>query len=152
MVEVKAGLANINGPWSDKRSGNMARALRRVGFGNRQETDNAADAMYKSLRYVGRDFVVQYYSVCGLKNDELTSRYPELIQITFDEIAAFLCNRFAKFPQKIPLDASCKMCQGFGYDFMRWFEQARWGEERHPSAARCFTALQGYIDRGEVSG
>ena len=151
MVEVKAGLAKINGPWSDERSGNMARALRRVGFGNRQETDNAADAMYKSLRYVGRDFVVQYYSVCGFRNDELSSRYPDLIQITFEEIASFLRDRFANFPQKIPQNASCTMWQGFGYDFMRWFEQASWGKERTPSAARCFTALRGYIDRGVVS-
>ena len=152
MVEVKAGMAAINGPWSDEHSGNMARALRRVGFGNKQETDSAADSMYKSLRYVGKDFIVQYYSVCDFRNDELSSRYPDLIQITFADIAEFLRDRFAKFPQKIPQNASCTMWKGFGYEFMRWFERASWGDKPSPSADRCYSALKGYIDQGAVSG
>ena len=151
MVEVKAGLAAINGPWSDVRSGNMARALRRVGFGNRQEIDVASASMYERLRYVGPDFIVQYFSVCGSRNPELTDRYPDLIQITFEEISEFLRDRFVRFPQKIPENASCSMWRGFGYEFMRWFERASWGKEEAPSAARCFTALRHYIDQGTAS-
>ena len=112
MVEVKAGRAQINGPWTNRGAANMSRALGRVGFGNKDEVKRAAEAMYDKLRYVGPSFIVQYYSVCGSKNSDLGQQYPSLIQITFDEIANFLCGRFQKFPQKIPENTSWVMWDG----------------------------------------
>ena len=151
MVEVKASLASINGPWTDRAENNMSRALQRVGFGNRDEIDRASQEMYDKLRYVGPSFIVQYYSVCSVKSPELSQQYSSLVQVTFDEIADFLHDRFKKFPQKIPEDSDLILWEGFGCEFMRWFERMGWHANGGASNVQCRAAVKRYIQFGECS-
>jgi hypothetical protein len=154
MVEVKAGICEINGPWSD-RSGfnnrheptNMERALARVGFGNRTEVNAAAEKMFEDLRYEGSQFVVQYFAVGRTSSSALKQAYPKLVQITFDEIGTFLGHRFSRFPEKIPGDRDIALWHGFGDKFRWWFEgnaSSRGG----PSEIDCQRAIKRYIDNG----
>lgn len=155
MVEVKAGPCSINGPWSDRGpdSGtvsqtNMARALTRVGFGNRSEVAIAAAGMFESLRHESTEFVVQYFSVGKDTSPDLANRYPLLKQITFDQIATFLKVRFSGFPEKIPQDRSISLWPGFGDAFRWWFESAR--HNQAPTDRQCLAFVQGYIANGRT--
>lgn len=151
MVEVKAGKCSINGPWSDINEriddpgpSNMERALSRVGFGNHSEITSASSAMYGNLRYEGQQFIVQYFAIGRSKCEELKIKYPNLVQITFDEIAIFLRDRFSCFPEKIPMDSSITLWKGFGDAFRWWFESNGYGKT--PSIRECQNALHNYIN------
>ena len=151
MVEVKAGKCSINGPWSDVNArnndlgpSNMERALSRVGFGNHSEITSASSAMYGNLRYEGQQFIVQYFAIGRSKCEELKIKYPNLVQITFDEIAIFLRDRFSCFPEKIPMDSSITLWKGFGDAFRWWFESNGYGKT--PSIRECQNALHNYIN------
>ncbi len=154
MVEVKAGLCAINGPWSDRMvrdrergKSNMERALGRVGFGNREEISRAADSMYEALRYEGNNFVVQYFTVGRRVSDDLKNKYPKLVQISFDHVGEFLLERFSNFPEKIPNDSDIQLWEGFGGWFLRWFEAN--GYRNLPSVIACQRAVLQYIDHGK---
>jgi len=154
MIEVKAGECNINGPWSDNygtnqniEQSNMKRALGRVGFGNHTETTSAARDMYEHLRHVGNSFIVQYFAVGRTISNELRDKYPRLVQITFDQIGAFLQSRFTDFPEKIPADYGIDLWKGFGDKFRRWFESS--GYRTTPSVVSCQQALIKYINTGQ---
>ncbi len=154
MVEVKAGKCDINGPWSDSGerdsnslNSNMERALCRVGFGNRTEVSNASSSMYESLRYVGTNFIVQYFAVGSRTSKELEQKYPKLVQITFDQIAYFFRDRFNGFPEKIPLDKNISLWDGFGDAFRWWFEAN--GYRKSPSIEACQSAVLRYINTGK---
>jgi hypothetical protein len=153
MVEVKAGKCSINGPWSDVNErdkilgrSNMERALSRVGFGNRAEVNAASAAMYERLRYEGSNFIVQYFAIGKVKCPDLEKKYPKLYQISFDQIAIFLRDRFNNFPEKIPQNRDIVLWRGFGDSFIRWFEAS--GYRTAPSIEACQSALKRYISTG----
>ena len=102
--------------------------------------------MYDCLRYEGKDFVVQYFAVGGSTSPELASRYEKLRQITFDQIANFLRERFKCFPEKIPQDRSISLWPGFGDSFRWWFESN--GYRHPPTAEQCQSAVRRYIETG----
>jgi hypothetical protein len=154
MVEVKAGKCSINGPWSDiderdqqLGGSNMERALSRVGFGNKTEISTAALSMYESLRYQGANFIVQYFSVGKYVSAELDTKYPKLVQITYDQIAIFLRDRFNGFPEKIPHERDISLWEGFGDSFRWWFESN--GYRKSPSVDACKSAVSRYIEKGK---
>ncbi len=101
LVEVKAGLCRVNGPWSNKAERNMHRAVERLGFASGEEIDEIASAMYRDLRWEDNDHVLQYVSVGARANSGLQAKYPKLAQITWEEIGRFLYYRFKEFPQKV---------------------------------------------------
>jgi hypothetical protein len=155
MVEVKSSTCDINGPWSDGAAhgddilkSNMARALARVGFGNNSTVAAAAKSMYENLRYEGSDFAVQYFAIGKSKSPQLAQRYAKLVQISFDQIAEFLGNRFYTFPEKIPLDCNISLWEGFGDSFSRWYSESRSMNRSPPSVQACQKALKKYIDDG----
>lgn len=149
MVEVKAGRCQINGPWTDgtglqQGTSNMHRCLARVGFANKTEVDEAAKAMYQSLRYVGREYIVQYFAVGKVASTELQTKYPDLVELTDNDIGAFLYKRFSSFPEKIPSETEITLWNGFGDKFRWWFEGM---QPRSPQ--KCVEAVRNYIDRGD---
>jgi hypothetical protein len=106
LVEVKAGLCNINGPWSDESRGNMQRVIRRLGFVPEAKIEAIAKQMYDILRWESKSesekFILQYIAVGSRRNDDLQKQFEKLIQVTYDDMADFFLNRFAEFPQKLP--------------------------------------------------
>lgn len=148
VVEVKAGLCRINGPWTEERAGravfrsNMERVLGRIGCFSRQGVVTAAEGMNRSLRYEGQSFVAQYFAIGGTKNPDLAACYPRLVQLTFEDIATFLHQRFRSFPEKIVEEVEIDQWPGFGDRFRRWFA---WGQ-RDPH--QCVRWVRNYIEFG----
>jgi hypothetical protein len=103
LVEVKAGLCKMNGPWTNRDKQNMQRVIRRLGFAtNEEQIERIADNMYTSGRYEDDYYVFQYICIGGEKNLEISHRYRNVVQIDWDEIGEFLINRFSSFPEKTP--------------------------------------------------
>ncbi|HEY9650627.1 MAG TPA: hypothetical protein V6C95_08185 [Coleofasciculaceae cyanobacterium] len=103
LVEIKTGTCNINGPWTDSRRENMQRVIRRLGFVSKSSSvENIAKKMYQELRWEGQRSVMQYIAVGERVNSSLRTRYPKLVQITWDDIGKFLYHRFNDFPEKLP--------------------------------------------------
>ena len=102
LVEVKLDLCNINGHWSDSKKGNMQRVVRRLGFARDDEIEEIAVSMYNNLRWENQQTVLQYVAVGKRQNDGRGRQYPRLLQVTWDEIADFLYERFRQFPEKLP--------------------------------------------------
>ena len=147
MVEVKAGKCRINGPWSCREKGNVQYALRRVGCIAANQIDSAAESIYRDLRWVGKDWIVQYVCV-GKKKSPGLNKGRNLVQVTFEDIGRFLHTRFSKFPEKIPLLPGVLQWPGFGSAYAYWSDSAR--------HRKCFTAkesvqaVQRYIDTGDL--
>ena len=148
LVEVKSGECKINGPWSNKNEENIHRAVARMGFANDNQIEDIAQCIYNELRWEGKDFIVQYFCIGKWRNKELASK-PELVQITFDQIADFLYCRFYKFPEKIPawpiLD---EQWPGFGGGFAHWFDARRHNSEI--TEELCRKAVINYIYTGKL--
>jgi hypothetical protein len=143
LVEVKNDACSINGPWSDEQSENMQRAIRRLGFAKEEEIESIARTMYKQLRWEGNHAVLQYITVGRRANRDLQRTYPLLLQITFEEISAFLHERFVNFPEKLPSGNRVhSQWPDFGKRYGEWFSNTRrFREESHVAVLR-------YIDEG----
>lgn len=82
----------------------MQRAIGRLGFAEDAKIEDIAEKMYRSLRWEGEDYVLQYVAVGKRRNDGLASRYPALVQITWKDIGGFLFCRFKEFPEKLGIN------------------------------------------------
>ena len=142
---MKTDLCDINGPWSNPREGNMQRVIRRIGMASPDKVNEIARTMYKELRYEDGRFVLQYVSVGRRRNEERQSQYPQLLQITWDDIATFLYERFSMFPEKLPDGRAVHMQWP---DFGRFY--GHWIREMNSEQQSRLLVWQ-YIDRGPQS-
>ncbi len=103
VVEVKAGLCRMNGPWTNRNKKNMQRVIRRLGFATSESNiERIADDMYHSGRYEDDFYVMQYICLGNDKNPEIDYRYKNVLQIDWEEIGEFFIKRFKDFPEKTP--------------------------------------------------
>jgi len=124
----------------------MQRVIRRLGFASPEEVDVIAQTMYKELRWEDHRFVLQYVSLGRRRNEDVGSRYPRLIQITWDDIADFLYERFEMFPEKLPPHGNTIHSQwpDFGRFYGKWI-----CEMASPQQSRLL--VWQYIDQGPQS-
>ena len=140
ITEVKVGHCHVNGPWTDRASGGMERVIRRIGFAPDEMTREITESLYNTLHWQNDDYRVQYVCVGQQTNHELTRRYRELQQLTWEDVAAFLWERFSSFgaikgaPQSWPM---------FGREFANAVMR---GRVVHLSAAADFVTR--YIEEG----
>lgn len=125
LVEVKTDLCRINGPWSNSERGNMQRVIRRLGFAAPDHIEEIAQKMYDDLRWENEHFVLQYVAVGSRFNDGLQVNYPKLVQITFEQIADFLYDRFLNFPEKLPTGPIHEQWPDFGRYYGEKFRHIR---------------------------
>jgi len=103
LVEVKAGLCMMNGPWTNRRKENMQRVVRRLGFAiSDDQVEKISRDMYDIGRYEDDYYVLQYICIGNEKNPAIDYRYKKVAQIDWVEIGNFLINRFKLFPEKTP--------------------------------------------------
>lgn len=103
IVEVKAGLCKMNGPWTNRSKQNMQRVIRRLGFATSESNiEKIAEDMYNSGRYEDDFYVMQYICLGNEKNQEISYRYRNVVQIDWTEIGRFIIKRFQDFPEKTP--------------------------------------------------
>lgn len=121
LVEVKAGLCEMNGPWTNRSKKNMQRIIRRLGFATSEEqVEIIADKMYTTGRYEDEFYVLQYICIGGEKNLAISYRYRSVVQIDWDEIGNFLIERFKSFPEKTPDGQVHDQWPRFGREFGKW--------------------------------
>lgn len=122
LVEVKAGLCKMNGPWTTSGAKNMQRVVRRLGFAlDEKQVEKIASAMYERGRYQDDYYVLQYICVGANKNPEVNAVYPDVVQIDWSDIGEFLIRRFRSFPEKLPDGHVHDQWPDFGRYFGNWF-------------------------------
>jgi hypothetical protein len=97
FVEVTNGHCKLNGPWTDPKKGNLARALRALGALAIEEIQQASDAIYKEGHYQSGDFELGLVSIGAKINQTLAHNMPGVVQITWNEVKAFIFERFDKW-------------------------------------------------------
>jgi len=145
IVEVTTQeLPKINGPMSNPKNENVNRLLSRVGCcENRTEVFKASESLYQNYRYENEEFLIQYFCIAKKKRADWEKEKPQLIQITFDEIAEFLYKRFKAFPEKRPQNLAIELWSGFGKSFLEWFNESRTQRD-------CKKALNEYLENGNL--
>ena len=145
LVEVKAGLCRMNGPWTNHKAKNMERVVRRLGFAtNERQIEDVADAMYRNGRWQDDAYVLQYICVGGQKPPDLIT-FSQLLQIDWDDIADFLLRRFQSFPEKLPSGYIHEQWPDFGRKYSLWFTRNRRGGK---TAQDSIQAVREYIATG----
>jgi hypothetical protein len=147
LVEVKAGKCMMNGPWSNQNEKNMERVIRRLGFAkNEEEVQAIADKIYKTGKWQNEKFVFQYICVGGTINSDLYQKFPDLIQIDWGVIGAFLFKRFEKaIDEKLPGGKIHEQWPDFGRKYGMWFIK-----ERNKSKEKSIKSVINYIEKGMV--
>ena len=92
IAEVKRGLCDLNGPWTNPQKKNMQRVLFAVGAFTKTEIDEVADSVYSTNYYEDERFVLRLFAVGARLNDSLREK---TVQITWDkDILPFIHHRF----------------------------------------------------------
>jgi hypothetical protein len=97
IAEVKVAACRINGPWTNVDQGGMERIINRLGFLPNSATPEIARCMYNNLHWEDENYCLQYVVIGRTSNHGLRTRYPRLQQLTWEEVAAFIFERFDAF-------------------------------------------------------
>lgn len=151
LVEVKASLCQMNGPWTNSNAKNMQRVVRRLGFASGEEKiEEIAASLYARARWEGPNTVVQYVCVGAQKDPDLHTTHDGLVQIDWDEIGSFLFDRFSDFPEKLPDGMVHEQWPSFGKAYGKWFSRRRGNVTREQSqrvVAEFVSTGEGLHDR-----
>lgn len=140
IAEVKTSTCNVNGPWTDRDRGGMEKVVRRIGFAPENMTNEIAKSLYETLHWHNDDYRVQYVAVGRQTNHELTRHRPNLRQLTWADVAAFMWERFSSFGE---IKGTSTQWPVFGKRFAAAVNQ---GQITHASEAADFVGL--YIQEG----
>ena len=139
LVEVKAGICKMNGPWTSRDSQNMQRVIRRLGFArDEREVEDIASAMYAAGRYQDDYYTLQYICVGAEKSAELETTFPKVMQIVWRDIGKFLAGRFGAFSEKLPDGHVHEQWPEFGRKFGEWFGSNRRADDVVNKASGAF--------------
>jgi hypothetical protein len=98
LVEVKAGGAcRLNGPWTDRSRENIQRVLSAVGCYQREEIGTVASLLYGAGAYAEGVVDSNLVAVAQYRNRELELVAPQAAQVVWDDMLAFIFERFQLF-------------------------------------------------------
>lgn len=97
IAEAKKGLCNLNGPWTNPNDENMERVLRAIGLIPIHEVNSAAKSLYQLGFWENEDYLLSLLCFGGVLNKNLTKKYPNVPQITWDEVLQFIFKRFLQY-------------------------------------------------------
>jgi len=97
IAEVKSDHCRINGPWRNKPDENMHRVLYAIGAFKKDDVPKVAESLYDKGYYQDDNFRVRIFAIGSRKNSNLEKKFPEVVQITWDEIVGFIYDRFNKY-------------------------------------------------------
>lgn len=92
IAEVKNGLCDLNGPWTNPERKNMHRMLYAIGAFEEDEVDFAAASLYKNAIYENDEYICRLFAIGREKN--LNIPITDTLQITYSEILSFIYERF----------------------------------------------------------
>jgi hypothetical protein len=94
ITEVKQGTCNLNGPWTNRKRGNMPRVLCALGALEKSEVPIAAEQIYDTGVYHNKTVYISLVCIGSIVQRELQNTYCEVPQITWDQVIRFIFRRF----------------------------------------------------------
>lgn len=122
IVEVKAGICNINETWKDPRLMNIKRFLKALGALPSSEIEKAAQDLYNKMIYSSGEVIIEIILVGDQINNMLKASHQELKQITFNDILEFIYKRFYEYRLQ---KRDHSQWDGFGKKLWDNFEQSK---------------------------
>jgi hypothetical protein len=102
IAEVKKDRCKLNGPWTRPHDQNMNRVLTAIGVIHPSEQDAAAAALYTTGVFQGGNVLLSLCCVGAMENREVRRQFPDVPQILWPQITAFIYQRFhTYFYQKL---------------------------------------------------
>ena len=97
FAEVKKGTCNLNRTLENRQLKNMQRILQALGAFKLSRTNTVANSLYGNGVYKDSTYHVSILLVGSNENKELKKKYPEVPQLTWEEILKFIFLRFQKY-------------------------------------------------------
>lgn len=98
IAEVKTNQpCQLNGPWTDAQRQNMHRVLYAIGCLRKDIVNAAAESIYETGSFESDGLRVRLMAFGRQKSGELSSRYPTLVQITWDDATSFIYERLFSY-------------------------------------------------------
>lgn len=121
LVEIKAGVCNINGPWSrkDEAEDNLVYVIKRLGLVAASKTTDIAKTLFTNFTWEDEDVKVVRLCIGSSRNSEVRAE-----QILFRHVAAFFRRRFSSHPLKLPGNVeSLQLWGDFGCELAQWCKE-----------------------------
>ena len=100
LTEVKTGMCDLNGPWVGSDPQTVEQLLGDLGLVSQGLASTAAAALRSTSFYSDPSIHVRLLCI-GLKsNPDLSERYPELPQRTWNDVSRFIFRRFSDFRRR----------------------------------------------------
>lgn len=100
FAEVKRYKCELNGPWTRPERQNMQRVLRAVGAFPIETNDAIATALYENGVFFNDVYCVSLYCFGERRDSALSDRYPDVPQITWGQVFAFIFQRFKEYKRQ----------------------------------------------------
>jgi hypothetical protein len=100
ITEVKAGLCNLNGPWTRPERGNLLRLLYAIGAFSPSESGLVARSLQENGAYANQLYHISLLCLGMRANDEITARFGAVPQILWDDVLRFVFERFEKYSRQ----------------------------------------------------
>lgn len=100
IIEVKTNQpCTLNGPWSDQKKENLQRLLAAVGCFPMDQVQEVAQTIYSYGEFRAKDVSIRVRLIAlgHETNEELTKRYPAVVQITWESVLTFIGQRLHTF-------------------------------------------------------
>ena len=106
IVEIKKNEAcTLNGPWTDASRQNVHRVLAAIGCLPPELIDQAAHDLYRTGLHGSDTLRVRFIAVGREGNTDIQETYPEVTQLIWTEMLAFMWDRFRRYRrQKTQVD------------------------------------------------
>lgn len=91
VAEVKAGLCDLNGPWSEPARGNLTYVLGAVGILPPERVAAACEALYAGSAYEADGCRIRLFALGRTRNDKLAGG---VVQVEWRDVVGFVLDRF----------------------------------------------------------
>lgn len=102
IVEVKTNQpCALNGPWTQQDEQNVHRVLAAIGCLPPELVEPAAVDVYRAgIHRADLGLCIRLVAVGANRSDNLEERYPEVVQLVWEEMLAFIWDRFHRYRQQ----------------------------------------------------
>jgi hypothetical protein len=100
LTEAKEGVCGLNEPWTDERRHNVQRMLLAVGTFPADAVDDVATTLYAEGAYRDDRYSVSFLCLGRKRNEQIADRYPNVPQVTRDEVTGFIFDRFRQYARQ----------------------------------------------------
>ena len=101
IAEVKTNQpCTLNGPWTRQDRQNVHRVLAAIGCLSPDRIETAAADIYRAGFYRGDALRIRLVAVGRGRSQDITTTYPEVMQLVWSEMLAFIWDRFHRYRQQ----------------------------------------------------